>query len=470
MRTVNVLGMDYGASTGRGMVGKFNGNKLMIEEIHRFQNNPVTVLSNMYWDVLGLFNELKNSIIKTKIQSISVSSVGIDTWAMDFGILDEQGNLLGNPHTYRDKRTNDILVQANKIFDEYEVFLKTGIYPLHICTLYQLIAMKSFEQAFLEKGRTLLFMPNLLNYFLTGETSSESTLASTSLLYSPFNGDWVYEFLDNYQLPDILPAVKKPGGIIGNVSNVLMQETGIGKIPVISVAQHDTASAIAAVPAKDKQKIAYISCGTWSVVGTAIEKPLVNRDVIMNRFNNEIGYDDEIMFVKNITGLWVLQECVREWAIEGYKIDYRHMDECAGKSSFGSYIDIEDEVFASPGNMNKKVVEYCRKTSQTLPETKEEVYQCIVLSLAMKYRDIIYQTEKLTGKRYKKIHMVGGGSRNKALCRLTAAMTGMEVIAGPFEATVIGNILAQLISLGEIRDMVQAVEIIEKSFNMEAFV
>lgn len=469
MATINVLGMDYGASNGRGMIGRFDGDRLSIEEIHRFPNSPVTVLSSFYWDILSLFSELKKSIIKAKSQSIPVSTIGIDTWGIDFGITDAQGNLLGNPHHYRDNRTNDILKEAYEVFPEYEIFSKSGMHPLHICTLFQLLSMKKYESDILEKSKTMLFTPNLLNYFLTGNVNCESTMASSSLLYSPFTNNWIGEFLNRYELPEILPAVNKPGYIIGNILESVREETGAGNIKVVSVAQHDTASAIAAVPAENKQEVVYISCGTWSVVGTAIGRPIVNEAVLKNRFNNEIGYDNEIMFVKNITGLWVLQECVREWEIEGYKIDYSYMNEYAEKSGFASSIDVDDESFALPGNMSRKVVEYCKRTGQKPPENREEIYKSIILGLALKYREVIGQTEVLTGKKFDRIHIIGGGSRNKLLCRLTAKETGMEVVAGPYEATVIGNIMAQLIALGEIKDMAEGIQVIKNSFALEEY-
>jgi len=469
VKTVNVLAMDYGASNGRGIIGSFDGNRLALEEIHRFPNNVVSCGMGMYWDILALFNELKNALIKVKTRSISISSIGIDTWALDFGVLDAQGNLIGNPHSYRDSRVNEVVDEVFKKIPEYEIFSKTGMLPSTIFTLFQIVSMKYREKALLEKGETFLFMPNLLSYFLTGSKSCDSTQASTSLLYNPFTKGWISEFFEKLGIVNLFPEIKDTGSIIGTVSEEIVKETGIDEIPVISVASHDTASAIASVPAENKSDIVYISCGTWSVVGTSLEQPLVNRDVMEKGFNNEIGYDNEIMFVKNITGLWILQECEREWSVEGYKIDYSHMMEYASNSGFDSYVDVDSGEFAQPGNMSGKVIEHCRKTGQQAPQNKEEIFKCIIMGLASKYKQTIEQLSSLAGRQFSKIHIIGGGARNSYLCKLTAELTSMEVVAGPYEATAIGNIMAQLIALGEVRNMEEAVQIIKKSFPLEKY-
>lgn len=464
MKTLNVLGMDYGASNGRGIVGRFDGSRLSIEEIHRFPNHAIRIFANIYWDILSLFNELKKTLVRINTESIPISSIGIDSWGIDFGILDGQGNLMGNPHCYRDPRTADILQEAFRIYDEYTLFAWTGMYPTNIGTLFQLLAMKANEASILEKGNTLLFIPNLLSYFLTGNISCESTMASSSLMYSPFTGEWLKDLLTGYGLPEILPPIDAPGGIIGTLLEDIAMETGVGKIPVISVAQHDTASAIASVPAPDKEKVVYISCGTWSVVGTSIKKPLINEKVLQSRFNNEMGFGNEIMFVKNITGLWILQECVREWAEEGYIINYDSLNAEAEKCRFDGWIDVDSPDFIQPGNMSSKIIEFCRKTGQREPKERVEIYKCILFSLAQKYRETIEELKELTGKDFERIHMVGGGSKNSLLCRLTSRLTGKEVVAGPYEATAIGNLIAQLITLGEVKNAVEGIGIIRDSY------
>jgi rhamnulokinase len=469
MKTLNVLAMDYGASNGRGIIGKFDGSTLTIEEIHRFPNRAVSYSKGIYWDVLALFYELKNVLMKAKASSIPLSSIGIDTWGIDFGVLDAQGNLFGNPHSYRDCRTNEVIDEVFKAIPEYEIFSKTGMIPGAISSLFHIVSMKYKEKAFLEKGDTFLFMPNLLSYFLTGYRSCDSTQPSTSLLYSPVTKNWIREFPERLGIPNLFPRINDTGSIIGKVSDGIAQEIGIEKIPVVSVAGHDTASAIAAIPAENKSEIAYISCGTWSIVGTSLKQPLINRDVMEKNFCNEIGYDNEIMFVENITGFWILQECEREWAVEGYKTDYPYMMEYAARCSFNSSIDVDSAEFAQPGHMSSKVVEYCKRTGQRAPQNREEIFKCIVIGLAKKYKQTIEKLSGLVNKKFKKIHIIGGGSRNSYLCRLTAQLTGIEVVAGPCEATAIGNIVVQLIASGEVRNMKEAVQIIKTSFPLENF-
>ena len=412
---------------------------------------------------------MKTSISKSVIRDIKINSIGIDTWGVDFGILDSQGNLLGNPHSYRDSRNQKSYEDALKVHSEYELFEKTGLRLAPIATLFQLISMKEKEKDILEKGKTLLFIPNLLSCFLTGNISCESSIAASSLLFDLRNNEWIKDLLYSYQLPDILPDICETGHNIGYVRKSIMEETGIGKVPVISIAHHDTASAIASVPAEDKEDVIYISCGTWSVVGTTIPKPLINKDVFENGFCNEAGYDNEVMLVKNITGLWILQECAREWEREGYHIDYAHMQESAEKSVYDSFIDVNDPVFAEPGHMQGKIFDHCKKAGQKVPENREEIFKCIILGLVNAYRETVDQIIRLTGKKYQKIHIVGGGSKNRYLCKMTSQSTGMEGIAGPDEATVIGNLMAQLISLKEIKDFNEGIKIIERSFRLERY-
>lgn len=470
MKTVNVLAMDYGASNGRGIIGGFDGEKLVIEEIHRFPNHVVSCMTGMYWDILSLFNEIKNTLLKVKNKSIEISSVGIDTWALDFGVLDSQGNLLGNPHSYRDPRVNEVIDEVFRTIPAYEIFSKTGMIPSTIFTLFQIVSMKYKEKAFLEKGDAFLFMPDLLNYFLTGFKSCDSTQASSSLLYSPFTKSWITEFSERLGIPNRFPdLIKPPGHVVGNISRQICDETGVEGVPVISVASHDTASAIAAVPAVDKENVVYISCGTWSVLGTSLKQPFVSEEAMSKGFNNEIGYNEEIMFVKNITGLWILQECEREWAVEGYKVDYRHMIESAEQSTFDSWIDVESGEFSQPGNMCMKVAEYCKRTGQQIPGSKEEIFKCIIMGLAHKYKETIDQLAKLLGKQFSRIHIIGGGSRNGYLCRITSKLTGLEVVAGPYEAAATGNIIAQLITLGYVKNASESVDIIKKSFPLERY-
>jgi len=468
MEGKKVLGVDIGASSALGMLGKFDGDKLYTEEINRFPNQTVNIMGNLYWDILKLFQDILYTL--GKIRTKNIESLGINTWGVDFGLLDKRGKLLGNLRSYRDNRTDSIEEIVTKKYSRYEIFSKTGMSPYQISTLYQLIAMKISENSILSCADQLLFTSGIINYFLTGNKNCEKTQASTSLLYSPFTSDWAYEFKEKYSLPDILPQLSEPGKVIGNLTADISKNLGIKSTPVISVAEHDTASAIASVPANTKQDVIYISCGTWSVVGSTVQKPIIKKEAMEQGFHNEIGYNDEIMFVKNIIGLWVLQECIKEWVEEGFKIDYQKINREAQKCNFDSVIDLEHEDFLYPGMMSKKIKNYCHNNNIQIPNTRTETYKCIVISLAEKYKQTIKEVEKLTGKSYSKINIIGGGARNSYLCQLTAEITGKQVIAGPYEATSIGNIIVQLIALGEIANITEAREVIKRSFDIKTYI
>jgi len=469
MKTINVLAMDYGASNGRGVIGSFDGEKIYIKQLHRFPNVAVACHKGVYWDILFLFNELKTALKKCAVDMIPVSSIGIDAWGLDFGVLDSDGNLLGNPHSYRDNRVDRIKDELLSILSEEELYSKTGMYPLQIATLFQLYSMKNGESAFLREGKDCLFVPDLLSYFLTGNKSSDDTLASVSLLYSPFENSWIDGFFRKIGVPNLFPDTLHSSSVIGNVRDQVCEETGIKSIPVIKTASHDTASAIASVPAVNKEEVIYISCGTWSVVGTTVKRPVTDHEALRCRFNNEIGYDGEMMFVKNITGLWVLQECEKEWSAHGYTIDYRHMADHAMKSDFDSAIDIMSPEFSQPGDMNRKVADHCRKKGQRVPDNREEIYMSIIQGLVDEYSKTIYELRDIMKRDYGRIHIVGGGARNDYLCMRTAAKTGMSVMAGPYEAAATGNILSQLIALGELDSISEAKRVLERSFELKKY-
>ncbi len=469
MKTLNVLGIDIGASHGRGYCGAFDGTTLALREIHRFPNQPVAIHASIYWDILSLFNEVRNCVLKTRAGSIPISALGIDTWSQDFGILDSLGNLLGNPHTYRDIRTEHIFTEIGSSITTREIFARTGMHAYPFGTLFQLISMKSREKAVLEKADKLLFIPNLLSYFLTGNLNCDSTLASVSLLYSPFTHTWLEDFFSRFEIPPLMPGIRSGCGVIGNVTGGFLQDTGCGRLPVISVIQHDTASSAFAVPVEDLEEIIFISSGTWSVLGTMVGKPILSEAVYNSSFNNELAYGDQTMLLQNITGLWILQECAREWSQEGYQIDYLHMEEIAIRSKFRSSIDPDQVEFARPGNMTAKIAGHCQETGQRVPQNKEETYQCIVNGLACKYAQSVQELKRLLNKEFQRIYITGGGARNGYLCSQTARLTGMDVVAATPRATVVGNIMSQLMVLGEIRNRSEAVEVIQRSFPISIY-
>jgi len=469
MKTLNVLGMDYGASNGKGVVGLFDGNRISLREVNRFLNTPVILSTGMYWDIIALYRELRNSIISAQKIGLPVESVGIDSWAQDFGIIDKQGNLLGFPHHYRDVRCIDGFKDVTGRHSEYELFCKTGINPSYICTLFQLYSMKKSEKAALQHGYRLLFIPNILTYFLTGTVNCDSTLASMTAMYSIPERNWIKQLIKDLELPDLLPDIAVHSENVGRVTDPVLHQAGAGNIPVVMVAQHDTASALTTISAYDEGDTAYVSCGTWAIIGAPVSKPLINRQVFESGFCNELGYKEQNFLVKNTAGLWVLQECMREWEYEGYEIDYDYFDDFTEKNPANSLIDLDDELFMQPGKMNSKVINYCKNTGQIPPSTREEIYSCITYSLADKFCKILEQLETLTCKKYKKVHIVGGGSKNKPLCKLIKEKTEKNVIAGPQEATVIGNIVVQLLHFREIGLLSEVREIISNSFSVESY-
>lgn len=463
MKALTVLGMDFGASNARCIAGNFNGDTVVLNEIHRFPNNPVMLNNSIYWDIMYLYREMEISIAKA-IMSLAVSSIGIDTWAQDFGILDYQGNLIGNPHCYRDTRTDGLVEKVSDILPAIRIYRETGMAPSHICSLFQLLSMKDREKVLLDMGSKLLFIPGLFSYFLSGEMCCDSTMASMSLLYSPFKKDWISEYLKLLDLPEILPSIVEPGKITGKLTKTVGDRTGAGRIPLITIAGHDTASAVLAVPSANMETAVYISCGTWSIVGKSVRNPIINDCAYEKGFANEIGYDNEVMFVKNVTGLWILQECIKEWKQEGFEICFDNLVNWGLNNNFESFIDVEDQQFTQPGQMNRKIIEFCKKTGQVIPKSKEEIYSCIMRSLALKYSEVINDIRSLTSEKVDKIHVIGGGARDRLLCTMISMETGLEVIAGPYEASAFGNIIAQLIALGEVKDVKEAKDLIVKSF------
>lgn len=465
-----VLALDFGASTGRAMVGHYDGKKISINEIHRFPNDPVSINGTLYWDVLRLFHEIKNSLLKTKHLDHKIESIAINTWGVDFGLLDIEGRLIENPIHYRDKRTCGIVQKAlNKITIE-ELYNITGIQIMEINTIYQLLSLVENRPQFLKQAQTLLFMPDLFNYFLTGVKNTEYSIASTSQLLNSKNRTWSNNIFDKLNLPKSLcTPIIEPGTIIGELSNEVFNEIGISKTKVVSIASHDTACAVVAVPSDAKDFI-YISSGTWSLIGTELDNPIVDMNSQKYNITNEGGFNKKIRFLKNITGLWLIQESQREWNRQGKEFSFDKLDnEALSAKYFQCFIDPDNKDFSTQGDIPSRIKEFCKQTKQYVPQSVGDIVLTIYSSLALKYRFAFEQIIKSTGKEYNKIHIIGGGSRSQLLCQMTANACGVEVIAGPVEATVFGNIAMQLIALGEIEDLQSARKIIAKSENFVIF-
>ncbi len=445
------------------MLAQYDGEKITMEEIHRFSNDPVEVGGTLYWDILRLTHEIYAAITKA-VAAGGFDAVGIDTWGVDFGLLDKDGKLLGNPVHYRDVRTEKIPEEVFRILSREEIYRRTGIQYMHFNTLYQLYYLATRDPETVARTETLLQIPDLMAYFLTGVKKGERTNASTTNLLNPVTGEWDRELCEKLGIPArILPELIDAGQQYGTLSEEICARLGCKPVPVIAVGTHDTASAVVATPAAEKDFI-YISCGTWSLFGTENDAPVMTKESMDANFTNEGGYGKTIRFLKNIMGLWLIQESRRQWIREGEEVTFNQLEkEALAAPAFESFIDVDHPYFERPGNLPEMVRRYCRETGQKVPETRGEVMRCIYQSLAMKYRYTLGVLQSLTGKEYHAIHVLGGGIKDTLLCRMTADACGMEVLAGPAEATVTGNIAVQLISLGEISSLWDARKAVRNS-------
>jgi rhamnulokinase len=466
-----VWAFDLGASNGRLILSKFDGNRLHLEEIHRFANQPVHLTGHFYWDILGIFQEMKNGISKSiQMGHKEIESLGVDTWGVDFGLLSSNGELLGNPYSYRDPQTQEVMDKVLTKISKEELFNRTGVEPLHINTVFQLYAIKSRLPQLFNQAETLLLTPNLLSYLFSGVKVNEFTISTTTQLYNYTQKNWDFELLERLNIPtQIFAPVVQSGTILGPTLKSINKELNIKPIQVIAVAGHDTASALAAMPIKN-EKTVFMSCGTWVLMGVQVKDPVVAKDSLEWGFTNEGTLDGVYRLQKNIMGLWLIQQCRIAWAREGQSTTFKEEGRWAKESEpFKCLINPDDSMFFNPENMPNQIREYCRKTGQPLPETKGEILRCILESLALKYRWVIEKLEQLTNSSLQEIHMGGGGIQNELLCQFTANATNRVVTAGPVEASAIGNSLAQLIALGEIKDLKEARKVVEQSFSMKMY-
>ncbi len=457
-----VLAFDLGASSGRAILAEYFDGTFKMQEIHRFPNEPVLVNGTLYWDVLRLFFHIKQGIQKASLSG-EIDSIGIDTWGVDFGLLDKKGNLIENPVHYRDERTVGLVEEAFETINQNRLYGITGIEIMELNTLFQLLALKKYSPDTLERADTLLFTPDLLNYFLTGVKAAEYSIASTSQILDASCRIWSEEILEAFGLPkSLLKPVIPAGTLLGKLSDGICKELGINKSDVIAVASHDTASAVLAAPATEEDFI-FLSSGTWSLFGTELKEPIINEKSIGYNVTNEGGFGGKILFHKNVIGTWLLQECRRQWKHEGKDYSFDELEDLALQTHpFQYFIDPSDSVFVASGNMPKRIQEYCLKTGQSAPQTIGEVVRCIYESLALKYREAFDIVRDCTGKEYHTIHLVGGGANSSFLCQMTASACGIQVDAGPVEATALGNIVVQLMALGEIRDIREARALISR--------
>lgn len=464
-----VLAFDFGASSGRAIIGTLDNGKITLNEVHRFSNDPVTVNGTFYWDVLRLFHEIKQGLLKAK-QAGGFDSIGIDTWGVDFGLLDKDGVLLENPVHYRDKRNIGMVEKAAKYIGKDEMYKLTGIQFMDFNTAFQLLSIKENRPELLARAESLLFMPDLFAYFLTGNKVSEYSIATTSQLVDINTRDWSKEMLEKLGLPEkIFNRIVPSGSVTGYLSDEICEELGLEKVPVIAVCGHDTQSAVTAVPS-EKEDFAFISSGTWSLFGTETKKPIVNDLSYSFNVTNEGGFGYSTAFLKNICGLWLIQESRRQWIREGKEYSYAELEKAALREKpFARFIDPDAPEFAVPGNLPARITEYCRRTGQSVPENEGQAVRCIYESLALRYRAVLEGIEKCTGKKYDSLNVVGGGTKDTLLCKMTADACNITVYAGPIEATVMGNVAVQLISGGDIADVIEARRIIANSGQLKCY-
>ncbi len=463
------LAFDLGAESGRAMLGTIDGGLLHLEELHRFLNEPVRIPAGLFWDTFRLFHEIQRGLaVAGRERRLTLAGIGIDTWGVDFGLLDREGALLDSPRHYRDARNNGMLERTFSVLPKQEIYAATGIQFMQFNSLYQVYASRLSESPALDAAERLLFMPDLFSYWLSGVARAEMSIASTSQFYDPARKRWATELFDKLGLPArILAEVAPSGTRLGPLLPWVSQAAGLGAVPVYATCGHDTASAVAAVPAEGEDWV-YISSGTWSLMGVELAAPVITDAALAMGFTNELGIGASVRFLKNITGLWLLQECRRDWALEGREFSYAALAEMAAAAPpFPAIID--PDAFLEPGALPARICEFCTRTGQHPPTDPGAMARVILESLALRYRQVLENLESLLGRRQRAIHIVGGGSKNPLLNQFVADATGRPVIAGPAEATAVGNVLVQAIGSGAVSDLAEARRMVARSFEVERF-
>lgn len=471
MQKIKMLAIDLGASSGRGIIGEFDGERITLRENHRFSNDTVIVNGRMHWDILRIFHEIKQAISKAVLEGEEIRTIGIDTWGVDYALLDKHGRMLSNPIHYRDVRTEGIMDHIEKnFFTLDELYSEAGIQHMNFNTIFQLAADLRDEPEKMELAERMLNIPDLLNYFLTGNMANEYTILSTGALLDANTRTYSYRFTDKLGVPrKLFGEIVQPGYVVGGLLPQVQGETGKTDAKVITVASHDTASAVVAVPTQEEEFI-YISSGTWSLMGTELNAPMLDDASRKLNFTNEGGAMGKIRYLKNIMGLWLIQESRRQWKREGKDYSFAQMEAWAKEATpFRSFIDPDDASFATPGDMPGKIREFCRRTNQPVPETVGEIVRCIYQSLALKYRKTAESIETIIGKDIRTIHVVGGGTKDHFLSQMTADACNMQVIAGPEEATAIGNLMMQAIAAGAVSSLAEARKIVAASFDVKTY-
>ncbi|MBS7359605.1 MAG: rhamnulokinase [Oscillospiraceae bacterium] len=464
-----VLAFDFGASTGRAIIGEFDGEKISIHEVHRFNNDPVTINGTVYWDVQRLFFEIKQGILKAK-EDGGFDSIGIDTWGVDFGLLRKDGTLVENPIHYRDKRNDGMVKLSEKYMSNSELYSITGIQFMDFNTVFQLLSLKENRPYILEEADTLLFMPDLFNYMLTGVKSTEYSIATTSQLVDLNTKTWSDEVIESFGFNrDLFTKIVPAGTVVGQLSDEICEELGVPKADVIAVCAHDTQSAVTSSPT-DSDDFIFVSSGTWSLIGSEIPTPITNEKARSFNVTNEGGYGFSTAFLKNVCGLWLIQESRRQWKRDGKEYSYADLEKLALECEpFKCFIDPDAPEFGVMGNLPKRIQEYCKKTNQYVPETVGEIMRCIYESLALKYRVTFDGIKDCTNKEYDRIHIMGGGTKDKLLLNMASQSCNVNVYGGPIEATALGNIAVQLLSSGVVKSIKEVRKIIAKGENLSLY-
>ncbi|NLH44124.1 MAG: rhamnulokinase [Planctomycetes bacterium] len=470
-QNANYIAVDLGAESGRVMLGRVADGKLSLEQMHRFANGPIQEQDSLRWDFDRLMTEIKTGIgMAARKADSPVKGIGVDTWGVDFGLLGADGRLLEKPYHYRDSRTNGMMDKAFAKMPKREVYENTGIQFMQLNSLYQLLAMRLTNPDTLAKADKLLFMADLFSYFLCGRPFGEYTLASTSQMMDMKTGRWSKAIFKELSLPlEIMPHVTRPGTVVGELTPEVAKEIGCGRIPLIAIGSHDTASAVLGVPGQG-DRWAYLSSGTWSLMGVEIPQAIINDKTFAYEFTNEGGVENTIRLLKNIMGLWLVQECKRQWQREGQDLSYGELTTMASRAQpFFGYVDCDNSDFLAPGDMPARINKCLSDTGQKPTQDKGQMVRLVLESLALKYRTVLSAIEDVTGISIETLHIVGGGIQNELLCQFTADATGRKVVAGPVEATASGNILMQAKAAGQLKSIEEARQVVRNSFEMKEY-
>ncbi len=471
MRPAKFLAFDFGAESGRAILGILDGKRISLEEIHRFPNKQVDISGHIHWDLSYLLGELKKGLKSaTRKGHKELLGLGVDTWGVDFGLVGKDNRVLEDPYAYRDKRTDGMMDKAFQRISREEMYARTGIQFMPFNSVFQLLSVVESGRSLLDRTETLLFMPDLFNFLLTGQKFSEYTIASTSQLLNAQKRDWEPGIFEKLGLPvHIMAPIIQPGTLVGQLLPEISRETDISTLDVIAPACHDTASAVAAVPAQTAHW-AYLSSGTWSLLGVEVDEPIITEKSLKNNFTNEGGAGRKIRFLRNTMGLWLLQKCMKDWEKKGESHDYDELTGLAsGAEEFRSIVDPDDHTFLNPPDMPEAIAEFCKKTLQPVPEKKGEFVRCIYESLALKYRFLVDKINTMCTEPIEVLHVVGGGSQNDMLNQFSADATGLRVIAGPAEATAAGNIIIQAIAKKIMDGIEEGRKVVSRSFPLKTY-